>query len=688
MRPKLMMLQVIFVCMFITETHAQSLFTGIWRAGTDGYALYGGLSWSSLVSKWQTLGGQGLRLTDISTYLKNGQRLYNGVWRAGTDGYALYGGVSWSAFVAQWQTLGSQGLRLIDIETYLENNTRLYVGVWRAGTDGYALYGGVNWTSFVAKWQELGAQNLRLVDVATYLSNGVRLYVGVWRAGTDGYALYGGVDWTAFTAKWNELASQNLRLINISSYVENSVRKYLGVWRAGTDGYYLWNGTDWESLVSKWAENGSKNLRLINLETYESSCTDDCLNHVLMPDNLSTGGRETYNYQIKAGTLHCEGEPGTCPLPGPNDYVTYSWPNLQLGTTYYARNSVLFDAKDQIFSLPFSDAAVDMRHNGWLYSDGTWHHAIDYSRNDTKTFKIDAAAPGKVIYIGWDKWSGNTMILSHDVGTKKDVYRTIYMHLQNGPTNDCSQAWTKTVPTLTGANLYAYKSYLNSTGCPEVVSLRNPTVANWGLSSQKINTSLLGTTVTAGQLIAWAGSTGPGGCGCMDTTNNPNTHLHIFFAHKDPTDNHWYFFDPYGIYSNPTCYPTAVNGAITTACARYPVSWKGGNPNYAAPPQSADSSAIVNEAVANIPGEMASIFVSPNPSYGNINVQYNSNNKAGNVKMTIYDATGVPIIKRIDYARSGNNNYNLNVNNLVPGVYYIELNNSGIKTGNKFIIAK
>ena len=50
--------------------------------------------------------------------------------------------------------------------------------------------------------------------------------------------------------------------------------------------------------------------------------------------------------------------------------------------------------------------------------------------------------------------------------------------------------------------------------------------------------SLLNTTVTAGQVIGWAGSTGPGGCGCTDGTKNTNTHLHIFFAFKDPTDNH------------------------------------------------------------------------------------------------------------------------------------------------------
>lgn len=687
MKFKLRLLQIIFACMLTSVVPAQDLYTGVWRSGTDGYVLYGGLSWSSFVSKWQTLGGQNQRLIDISTYVENGKRLYNGVWRAGTDGYALYGGLNWTDFVAKWQTLGSQNLRLIDIETYIDNGNRLYIGVWRHGTDGYYLYGGLNWTDFVAKWQTLGSQNQRLIDVATYVSNGVRLYTGVWRAGTDGYALYNGLNWTDFTAKWKQLAAQNLRLINVSSYVENNVRLYIGIWRAGTDGYYLWNGTDWESLVSKWAENGANNLRLVCLDTYESGCDDACLDHVLMPDDPKTSGRDTYDYWITAGKFHCEGTPNSCPLPNPGDHVVYSWPNLHLGTNYYARNSLLFDAKDQIFTLPFSDPAADMGHNAWLYSPGSWHHAIDYYRNDTKTFKIDAAAPGRVIYIGWDDWSGNTMVISHDVGTKKDVYRTIYMHLQNGPLTDCDNAWTKTIPTLQDSALLAYKSYLNATGCPLNVSQRNPTVANWGKSSQKIDNTLLGKTVTAGQIVAWAGSTGPGGCGCMDFTHDANTHLHIFFAHRDPTDNHWYFFDPYGIYSFPSCYPTAVNGGINGACARYPIAWKNGNPNYPGGGEPVANAVNEEPASADNWGKGEQVLISPNPSSGNITVQYNSS-KAGRVDILIYDKTGIGISKKMDYAKCGANTYRLNLTNLMPGIYYLEMNNDGVKTGSKFIIGR
>ena len=57
-------------------------------------------------------------------------------------------------------------------------------------------------------------------------------------------------------------------------------------------------------------------------------------------------------------------------------------------------------------------------------------------------------------------------------------------------------------------------------------------------------------------------------------------HLHVFFARRDPADNQFYFIDPYGIYSIPSCYPSATTGAISGACARYPITWKGGGPQY------------------------------------------------------------------------------------------------------------
>jgi hypothetical protein len=138
------------------------------------------------------------------------------------------------------------------------------------------------------------------------------------------------------------------------------------------------------------------------------------------------------------------------------------------------------------------------------------------------------------------------------------------------------------VPTLGGATLTNYENYLNMTGAAKDPAQRNPNANYWGTSAQAIDPNLQGKAVAAGDHLAWAGCTGPGGCGCTGgAAKHPNTHLHIFFCHRDPADNKWYFVDPYGVYSYPAAgYPPGVTDAASGPCVRYSVAWKAGKPQY------------------------------------------------------------------------------------------------------------
>ncbi len=559
------------------------VFAGVWRAGSDPYYLWVS-GWDSFKAKWEELSKHNLRLVDLKVYPKPGGTTFGGVWRQGSDAHYLWVGVDWNNFKAKWEELSKQNLRLVDIEVYLEGGVTKFAGVWRHGSDGHYLWVGVDWNNFKAKWEELSKQNLRLIDIEVYQEGGATKFAGVWRQGSDGHYLWVGVDWNNFNAKWKELSNQNLRLVDLEIYEEGGVTKYAGVWRQGSDGHYLWVDVDWENFTSKWQELAKQNLRLTSLEIYPGSCNAACSNQVLMPDNPGTPYKDTYNYGITATATHCKGAPGTCSVPAAGAQVWYRWPCATFdGSERYIRLSALY-LSGAPFTIPFSDAAVK-RRGTWLYSPGSWHHAIDYSRDDGNTFKVLSAAPGKVIHIGWDNWSGNTMVVSHNFGGVTDAFRTIYMHLRNGPKTDCEAAWTQTVPTLSDPRLTQYKAYLEATGCPKT-GTKNPVEKYWGTDAQKIDMNLLGKNVLAGDHLAWAGNTGPGGCGCTNDDPNwkwgkgTNTHLHLFCAHRDPTDNEWYFVDPYGIYAPPNCYPANLTDPITTACARYPIAWKGGKPQY------------------------------------------------------------------------------------------------------------
>ena len=549
------LLLVVVLCLVPSLALAQDAFAGVGRGGNDPYYLWVGQDWNSFNAKWQELSKQNLRLVDVDTWGEGAQRKFSGVWRAGNDGHYLWAGLDWDAFNAKWQELGKQNFRLTVVKTYVDGGQRKYLGVWRAGNDAYYLWAGQDWNSFNAKWEELSKQNLRLVSVDTYMDGNTRKYIGAWRAGNDAHYLWAGVDWNNFNAKWQELAKQGLRLTVIRTYMDGNQRHYLGVWRAGNDPYYLWAGVDFENFRSKWNELAGQGMRLISFASYPG-CGSDCANQVIAPS--------PYDYVITG------------------DSNTYHWPvdPDQASGDHFIRLSAL-PTSGAPFTLPFSDTGVTLGQ-GWRYGDGRWHHALDYYIDLSKTFQVKAAAAGKVIFVGWDDWSGNTIVVSHDVGGVKDAFRTIYMHMRNGPANDCANAWSKTVPFLDSRSDLTtqdanYKAHLNASGCPQNAAKRNPTTANWGTSSQAIAVSV-NQQVTAGQVLGWAGDNGPGGNSHNDATTN--VHLHIFFTHRDPTNNQFYFFDPYGIFAERKCYPSGITDNIGGVCARYTNVWKGGHPQY------------------------------------------------------------------------------------------------------------
>jgi murein DD-endopeptidase MepM/ murein hydrolase activator NlpD len=568
---------VLYQLLHIAPSNAQELFTGIWRQSADQTQLVNGLEWGSFLAKWDELSKNNLRLYDLETYMSGGKRFYSGLWRSGVEGHFLLNGITWDMLNAKCAELAQKNLRLADVETYYEGGQRRYLALWRQGLEAHTVSVASDWTVFSAQYEEMTRQNLRLSDFECYVESGQRKYLGVWKPGAGAHFLQPAADWSVFNAKITELARQNLRLDDLEAYEEGGQRKYIGFWRQNSDDYLVWNGVDWENFQSKWAENTQRNLCLIDFETMDSGCDPKCLNSALFPDNPETDWRDGFDYPIAAGLYHCEGPPGICSSAKGGANVTYRRPHLRIGDQYYLRTSVLYDAKDQIFSLPFKKGQP-MTKSGRPAGAGNWRHSLQYERSDRKSFEVCAAAAGRVIYAGWDSWSGNTVVVSHDARGLQDMYRTIYMHLRNGPAHDCEAARSKTLPSLNGDNHRNYAAYLDACGCPENKAARNPDELHWGTEAQALDMTLLGKTVRTGDVLGWAGETGSNGCANGDKDSCPC--LYVFFAHRDPAANQWFLFDPHGIYGAPECYPAAVDGPVNTPCARYPSAWKGGKPGY------------------------------------------------------------------------------------------------------------
>lgn len=283
-----------------------------------------------------------------------------------------------------------------------------------------------------------------------------------------------------------------------------------------------------------------------------------------------------YSTQDVASTLHCEEVPDQC-AGRKSSIVTYLASVDGVGDARQVRLSAI-NIQDQIFNLPFEPTA-NMTRNGWLYGEGKWHYAIDYYTvypTPFQTFRVGAAAPGTMIHIGWENAGGNTVIISHDANGVVDAYRTIYHHLRNGAVHDCHRSWSS-VPSLKEPDLSNYQNYLKATQCNEPPQAASLNQAYWG-TNESLDMSLVGRKVDAGQFLGRAGETGTGGYNHDKLT--PNTHLHVFWVHRDPADKKWYLFDPYGIYGKPECYPWGINDPLNTPCVQRPVAFEGSRPQY------------------------------------------------------------------------------------------------------------
>jgi hypothetical protein len=86
-----------------------------------------------------------------------------------------------------------------------------------------------------------------------------------------------------------------------------------------------------------------------------------------------------------------------------------------------------------------------------------------------------------------------------------------------------------------------------------------------------------------------------------------------------------------------------------------------------------------------ISGAVTNIF--PNPSKGNMTIQYNSSANSS-VQMLAYDLMGRIIFNQESYATEGTNSFSVNIHDLAPGVYVFEIKNGTDVSRMKFSIEK
>jgi hypothetical protein len=229
-------------------------------------------------------------------------------------------------------------------------------------------------------------------------------------------------------------------------------------------------------------------------------------------------------------------------------------PATAFATATDARNYLLGVRAHMPMYLPYRHPDVELGH-GWIYDGGGSHRGQDYSRTgvddgDDPTFAVRAVAPGKVVAVYWGG-AGNGVVVEH---TAPDGFKfiTVYYHLRNGKDHDLAKALALDCSQSSDSRCPKYKLFAQN----------YPNHVSWGTNAHTLKVQV-GDWVSGGEMIGWAGNTGPGGAGNgLNDDGSPksprgNVHLHTYWGAQHPTEaNTFIHIDPYGVYNkeNTGCY--------------------------------------------------------------------------------------------------------------------------------------
>ena len=246
-------------------------YSAVWgekdAGGVGGF--FADLSWSELVKRWTEL-TPNQYLSDVETYVRDGERKYMAVWRVGKGSGDLWAS-EWDAFGKKWNEL-KKTQDLVDIEIYKSGDKWMYLGVYKVKAAGAVGDGGLlidlSWDDLVAKWKQF-TDVAYLADVETYVEGGKRKFIGVWLAGKGNGALSWQKDHDDFVNLKKQL-NPTQQLIDFEKFNSADGKwNYLGLWHVGKSGGPLHQRMTLAELFAKRNELKASHT-LLKVEEYSA----------------------------------------------------------------------------------------------------------------------------------------------------------------------------------------------------------------------------------------------------------------------------------------------------------------------------------------------------------------------------------------------------------------------------------
>ncbi|HKV07227.1 MAG TPA: hypothetical protein VJ725_03750 [Thermoanaerobaculia bacterium] len=243
-------------------------YLGVFNPRPEGTAVVIGLEEAAFKAKVSELGGLGLKLIAIDTFMDGSKRLWSGIFRSAEDEVILVTGVDWDAFIPQWKRMSAGSRRLVDFEIYTLAGKPTFAALYRGGSDTYSLWVGQERDKFITLCKELAnVKGLKVNDLEVYQQNGKTLYAAAYRGEVNPPELWTALDRAAFEAKWKQGKGKGMQLVDVETYKEGNKRLYDATVRTEEPGELVM-APDQTAFVKSWQEMVGKGLKLVDLETY------------------------------------------------------------------------------------------------------------------------------------------------------------------------------------------------------------------------------------------------------------------------------------------------------------------------------------------------------------------------------------------------------------------------------------
>lgn len=150
---------------------------------------------------------EGKRLTWVTTYGEDNVRRWVGIAEAGTWSSRFWVSSSRSAFLQQAPDYRNrEGLRLTHIHTFIRNGVSYFVGLARSGTWDTEIIIEYSQSAFTRAAQEaFDDRGLRIAHVHTFMENGTRVWMGIARSGNYACRLFYANDEASFMQRAQDL---------------------------------------------------------------------------------------------------------------------------------------------------------------------------------------------------------------------------------------------------------------------------------------------------------------------------------------------------------------------------------------------------------------------------------------------------------------------------------------------------